>query len=70
MGGIPEIFEDGGARLVPANDAEAIAQAIERLIANPEERRRMGEAGLRSFQRRFSWGAVRETYDRLIAEAQ
>jgi spore coat protein SA len=70
MGGIPEIFEDGGARLVPANDAEAIAQAIERLIANPEERRRMGEAGLKSFQRRFSWGAVRETYDRLIAEAQ
>jgi spore coat protein SA len=70
MGGIPEIFEDGGALLVPANDAAAIAQAMERLIANPEERRKIAEAGLRSFQRRFSWGAVRTTYDRLIAEAR
>lgn len=68
MGGIPEIFENGGALLVPANDAEAIAQAMQRLIANPEERRKMGDAGLRSFQRRFSWGAVRETYDKLIVE--
>jgi spore coat protein SA len=68
MGGIPEIFENGGALLVPPNDADAIAQAIQRLIANPEERRNIGEAGLRSFQRRFSWGAVRETYDKLLTE--
>jgi spore coat protein SA len=68
MGGIPEIFENGGAVLVPANDAAAIANAIERLIAHPEERKKIGDAGLRSFQHRFSWDAVRTTYDKLIAE--
>jgi spore coat protein SA len=69
MGGIPEIFENGGALLVPANDAAAIADAIERLIANPEERRRIGEAGLRSFQRHFSWDAIHNSYSQLLAEA-
>jgi spore coat protein SA len=68
MGGIPEIFENGGALLVPANDAAAIANAIERLIMNPAERKEIGEAGLRSFQARFSWDAVRQTYCRLLAE--
>jgi glycosyltransferase involved in cell wall biosynthesis len=68
MGGIPEIFENGGALLVPANDAAAIANAIDRLIMNPAERREISQAGLRSFQARFSWDAVRETYCRLLAE--
>ena len=69
MGGIPEIFENGGALLVPPNNAAAIADAIERLIANPEERRRIGEAGLRSFRQHFSWEAIHSAYDRLLAEA-
>jgi spore coat protein SA len=69
MGGIPEIFENGGALLVPPNNAVAIADAIERLIANPEERRRIGEAGLRSFRQHFSWEAIHSAYDRLLAEA-
>jgi spore coat protein SA len=69
MGGIPEIFENGGALLVPANDAAAIAGAIERLIANPEERKKIGEAGLHSFRRHFSWEAIHSAYDRLLAEA-
>ncbi|HEY3990293.1 MAG TPA: glycosyltransferase family 4 protein [Acidobacteriaceae bacterium] len=68
MGGIPEIFENGGALLVPANDAAAIAQAIERLIEHPEERRKIGEAGLRSFRSQFSWSAVRKTYNKLLTE--
>jgi len=69
MGGIPEIFEHGGALLVPANDAAAIANAIERLIVNPAERKAIAEAGLRSFQARFSWDAVRQTYCRLLSES-
>jgi spore coat protein SA len=68
MGGIPEIFENGGALLVPANNAAAIANAIERLIADPTERKQIGAAGLHSFQRQFSWDAVRKTYDQLLAE--
>ena len=68
-GGIPEIFENGGALMVPANNALAIAQAFERLIANAEERRRIGEEGLRSFREHFSWEAIRASYSRLLAEA-
>jgi spore coat protein SA len=68
MGGIPEIFEDGGALLVPANDAAAIANAIERLIVNPAERKEIGSMGLSAFQARFSWKAVRKNYDELLAE--
>jgi spore coat protein SA len=68
-GGIPEIFEYGGASLVPASDAVAIADAIEQLIANPEERRSLGEAGLRSFRQHFSWEAIHSAYNRLLAEA-
>jgi glycosyltransferase involved in cell wall biosynthesis len=54
--------------LVPANNAAAIANAIERLIADPTERKQIGAAGLHSFQRQFSWDAVRKTYDQLLAE--
>jgi spore coat protein SA len=68
MGGIPEIFENGGALLVPPNDARAIANAIERLIAHPEERKRIGHEGLRSFRERFSWEAVRAAYDQVLTE--
>jgi spore coat protein SA len=68
-GGIPEIFENGGALLVGTNDAVAIADAFQRLIQHPEERRKLGEEGLRSFRQRFSWDAIRATYDKLLAEA-
>ena len=68
-GGIPEIFEHGGGMLVPTNDAGAIADALARLIGDPDCRRGLGEAGLRSFQEHFSWHAVRDTYHKLLAEA-
>lgn len=46
IGGTDEVVVDGGTGvLVAAGDAEALAAAIRRLLADPEYARRMGQAG-------------------------
>jgi glycosyltransferase involved in cell wall biosynthesis len=46
VGGMPEVVHDGETGfVVPPNDAEAIRAAIARLAADPDLRRRLGEAG-------------------------
>ena len=46
VGGVAEAVEDGETGLlVPATDAEALARALERLLADGELRRRLGAAG-------------------------
>ncbi len=53
--GVPEVIEhDVNGLLVPAHDDRALSDALLRLIGSPAERRRMGEAGLRITQKRFS----------------
>jgi glycosyltransferase involved in cell wall biosynthesis len=55
VGGIPEIVEDGrNGLLVPAGDADALADALIRLLESRELRRRMGEAGREIVGREFS----------------
>ena len=47
VGGIPEVIDDGATGLLVApHDPAALAAAIVRLLRNPDERTRMGEAGL------------------------
>jgi phosphatidyl-myo-inositol dimannoside synthase len=49
---IPEIVADGASGiLVPPGDAAALANALERLIADPAQRRRLSEEGLRRVRR-------------------
>ncbi len=48
----------GGGLLYPAGDREAHATAIERLAGQPEEARRMGLAGRRAVETRFSVTAM------------
>jgi glycosyltransferase involved in cell wall biosynthesis len=44
--GLPELVEDGThGVLVPPGRVDALTDALERLIRDPEERRRMGAAG-------------------------
>jgi len=43
VGGNPELLDDGGAGvLVPARDPEAMADAVARLLRDPEQRRTLG----------------------------
>ena len=47
VGFVPELIDDGraGGLLVPIGDAEAMASALTRVLADPEEGRRLGEQG-------------------------
>jgi glycosyltransferase involved in cell wall biosynthesis len=54
-GGIPEIATDGvDALLVPPRDLVALADALERLLDDPELRGRLAAAGRRTVERRFA----------------
>ncbi len=44
VGAIPEMLGESG-EVVPPGDAEALTAALRRLAADPEQRRKMGEAG-------------------------
>jgi glycosyltransferase involved in cell wall biosynthesis len=70
VGGTPEVVTDGETGLlVPPRDPRALAAAIRDLLADPERRRRMGEAGYRRAAERFSAETmtrrVLEIYDRV-----
>jgi glycosyltransferase involved in cell wall biosynthesis len=61
FGGFPEVVQDGvTGLLVPPQDPAALAQALRELLADPEKRRRMGEAGPGWVRERFHWERVAE----------
>jgi glycosyltransferase involved in cell wall biosynthesis len=74
-GGIPEIVEDGAdALVVPAKDSKALAAAINRLLGDPDLRLRLGEAGRKKVEQRFSVTSMTDgnlaVYRELEAEAE
>jgi starch synthase len=67
LGGIPEIVADGETGLLvdyderdPVGFARRLAEAMERLLADPALAARMGAAGRRRVLERFSWAAIAE----------
>jgi len=55
-GALPEVVgDDGAALLVPPRDARAIADAVRKLIDNPDLRRRMGRAARERILKLFTW---------------
>jgi glycosyltransferase involved in cell wall biosynthesis len=64
VGGNPEAVVDGETgRMVPSRDAAAFASAIAELLADPEKRKAMGEAGRHRAAERFS-------LDRMVGEME
>ena len=65
VGGLLDLVVDGETGIqVPPRDVAALRAALERLLADRELRRRMGEAGRRRAAQRFSWDTVtRETVE-------
>lgn len=56
VGGIPEAIEHGKTGvLIEKGDVRALTHAIVQLISNPAERERMGQAGRREAEERFTW---------------
>jgi L-malate glycosyltransferase len=65
VGGIPELIDDGeSGYLVERGDSVAMAERILRLVKNPEERARMGEAGRKKVSERFD---LKQNVARLIS---
>jgi glycosyltransferase involved in cell wall biosynthesis len=61
VGGLRDLVVDGETGLlVPPRDPAALRAALERLLADPALRRRLGSGGRRRAQEHFSWDVVTE----------
>src|SRR3954468_15870435 len=68
-GGLPEVVENGVTGLVvPRGDADALAQAIQTLLTDPQRRRRMGQAGRARALRLFDWDRSAEQFEEIYRE--
>lgn len=61
-GGIPDIAKDGENGLVMSKDPASIAEAIRRLIDNPQLRLDMGEQGFQRYKRYFTLEKFEENF--------
>jgi spore coat protein SA len=64
VGGIPEVLEFGGGLMVP----EALASALQSLIANSKLRTELGRQGLAAFKDHFSWIKIQLRYQDILKE--
>ena len=63
VGGVSEAVVDGETGLlVPAGDADALAAAVGRLLADADERRRLGERGHAVARERFDVARFRREH--------
>jgi glycosyltransferase involved in cell wall biosynthesis len=66
VGGLIDTVVDGATGVhVPPRDPEAIAAAVERLVAEPRTRRALGQAGRARVEARYSWDRVAAMTDKI-----
>jgi spore coat protein SA len=70
VGGIPEIFTQGGGLLVRRNSAVELANALKSLVENEPERARLGAQAYSIFQQRFRWSVLYQEYLGLMNSLQ
>jgi glycosyltransferase involved in cell wall biosynthesis len=71
VGGLRDLVVDGVTGLgVPPRDPAALRAALERLLGDPELRRRLGAAGRERARRHFAWEAVTDATLAAYAEAR
>jgi glycosyltransferase involved in cell wall biosynthesis len=69
VGGTPEAVADGKTGfLVPPGDPVRLSERIAQLLGNAEERRRMGDAGRKYVQSRFTFEAQAAAYVQLFEQ--
>jgi glycosyltransferase involved in cell wall biosynthesis len=70
VGGLRDLVVDGETGLVVRpRDPQGLRRALDRLLADPELRRRLGAAGRERARQRFSWQAVTDATLDVYAEA-
>jgi spore coat protein SA len=67
VGGIPEIASEGGVLMVEPDSPVALADALQRLILDPDLQATMAAEGIASFQRRFTWAAITNKQHHLVS---
>lgn len=67
--GIPfTVLDEQQGLIVPPRDIEAIAAALERLISDPDLRRRLGAAGRKRYEERYRQDRFYEAVESLLAD--
>jgi spore coat protein SA len=66
VGGIPEQFAEGGALMVPKDNAVALAEALEKLATNPGLRAELARASCLNFEKNFTWQVAGERYQAIL----
>jgi glycosyltransferase involved in cell wall biosynthesis len=69
VGGIPDVIEDGvHGRLVPPEDAAALAAALEDFARRSDAALRLGRAGQRRVRESYTWERVVESFESIYDE--
>jgi len=70
VGAIPSVIDEGCDGLLAAyGDADDLARAILQLLANPQRRAQMGEAGRRKVMKNHTWDIVADRVRAVYSEA-
>ncbi|MBP1911150.1 glycosyltransferase family 4 protein [Thermococcus stetteri] len=72
VGGIPEVIrESGSGVLVPPGDEASLAEAVLEILFDKELARKLGEAGRKAVERRYSWkvvaGEIESVYEEVLS---
>jgi len=74
VGGLAEVVQDGqSGYLVPPDDPQALAQALARVLAEPEAAEAMGRRGRALVTEHYSWSRIatltRQVYEQALLDA-